>query len=128
MKIWYLDFELDEFDKMALEAVNDLIKDSVEILPLLCADGEFYAINVIKVLDCIDYDKAKFERFSDGKRIMMFIKYAFIESKVRGKHIFKIIDETKRNPFVSDEFRQRVIDSNLKGFKFELAWDSEVNS
>ncbi len=79
--------------------------------------GVFNSINSAKS----DYDKDQFETFSHGQHIMMFIKYAFIESKVKGKHIFKIVDEPKRRPFVSDELRQRVIDSNLKGFKFELA-------
>jgi hypothetical protein len=114
------------FDKIALDAVKDLIKDGAETLPLLCTEGEFYAINVIEVLDCINYNKAKFKTFRDGKRIMRFIEYEFIKNVVNRKHIFKIIDEPLRRPFVSDEFRQRVIDYNLKGFKFELVWDSEI--
>jgi Immunity protein family (Imm11) len=113
------------FDKVTLDVVKDLIKDSAEALPLLCDEGEFYAINVIEVLDCINYDKAQFKTFRDGKRIMRFIKYEFTKNVVNGKHIFKIVDEPLRRPFVSNEFRQRVIDCNLKGFKFELVWDSE---
>jgi hypothetical protein len=113
------------FDKITLEVVNNLIKDSTEVLPLICSEGEFYIINVIEVLDCIDYDKSEFKTYRDGKRIMRFIKYEFIKNVVDGKHIFKIVDEPLRRPFVSEEFRQKVIDYNLKGFKFELAWDSE---
>ena len=56
---------------------------------------------------------------------MRFIKYEFIKERVSGNPIFKIIDEPLKRPFVSDVFRQRVIDNNLKGFKFELVWDSE---
>ena len=58
---------------------------------------------------------------------MAFKKYVFLPDIVSGNHIFKISDEKTRYPFVSDEFRKRVIDNNLKGFKFELAWDSEEN-
>jgi hypothetical protein len=114
------------FDKKAVEAVKDLIAGSAEVLPLICREGEFYAINITQVLNCIDYEKADFETFSDGKRIMMFNKYAFIENIVKEKHIFKIIDAPRSRPFVSEEFRQRVIMSDLKGFDFELAWDSEA--
>jgi hypothetical protein len=114
------------FDKKAVEAVKDLIAGSAEVLPLICREGEFYAINITQVLNCIDYEKADFETFSDGKRIMMFNKYAFIENIVKGKHIFKIIDAPRSRPFVSDEFRQRVIMNDLKGFDFELAWDSKA--
>ncbi len=56
---------------------------------------------------------------------MLFTKYHFIESVVKGKHIFKIIDEPARRPFVSDEFKKRVEENNLIGFKFELVWQSE---
>lgn len=113
------------FDKKTLDIVKDLIKNSVEVLPLLSSLGEFYAINVIEVLNCINYDKSEFKTFRDGNRIMGFIQYEFIEEVIKGKHIFKIVDEPLRRPFVSDEFRIRVQKNNLKGFKFELAWDSE---
>lgn len=113
------------FDKVALGVLRDLIKGNTEVLPLLCVDGEFYAINVTKVLDAIDYDKAEYKTFRDGKRIMRFIRYEFIEEKVMGNHIFKITDEPLSRPFVSDEFKQRVLDNNLTGFKFELVWNSE---
>lgn len=113
------------FDKVTLETVKDLIEDYAEALPLVCNEGEFYAINVVEVLNGIDYDKAQFKTFRDGKRIMRFEKYAFIENAIVKKHIFKIIDEPLRKPFVSDEFRQRIVDHGLKGFKFELVWDSE---
>lgn len=112
-------------DKLALEKLYDIINDFVEILPLQCSEGEYYALNITEVLDCIDYEKSEYKTFSDGIRIMRFIKYSFREDKVNGKHIFKIVDEPRRRPFVSDEFRQRVLNSNLTGFKFELAWDSE---
>lgn len=112
-------------DKGALEAVKDLIEDATEILPLIYDNNEFYALNIIKVLKCIDYEKSKYKTFGDGKRIMRFIKYEFLEDVIRGKHIFKLTDEPLRKPFVSEEFRQRVLNNNLTGFKFELVWDSE---
>lgn len=109
----------------AIEVLKDLMGDKVEILPLRCRKGEYYAINVIDVLNCIDYEKAEFERFESSGRIMLFNKYVFKSECVKGKHIFKIIDETKRRPFVSDEFRNRALENELVGFKFELVWDSE---
>lgn len=113
------------FDKKAISILNDLLKDNTEILPTICEDGNFYLINVIKVLDCIDYDKSKFKTFRDGKRIMKFTNYVFKKDKIEGVDIFKIKDEPLKRPFVTDRFRQRVIDNSLTGFKFELVWDSE---
>lgn len=112
------------FDKKAVDILKELINGYAEILPLKSSDGEFYAINVTEVLDCIDYKKSKFKTYRDSKRIMRFIKYEFNEQMVKGKHIFKIIDESLKKPFVSDEFRQNVIDCQLSGFVFKLVWNS----
>lgn len=115
------------FDEKAISVLSDLLIKDAEILPLDCEDANFYAINVIKVLDCIDYEKSAYKTFRDGKRIMRFTKYAFKEKEVAGVNLFKIQEEPLKRPFVTEEFRKRVIDNNLKGFKFELAWDSELD-
>lgn len=112
------------FDKKAVVLLEELIDGFVEILPAKCLNGEFFIINVTEVINCLDYKKSEFKTFKDGKRIMRFISYEFIKELVEGKHIFKIVDEPNRRPFVSDEFKKRVESSNLTGFKFELAWDS----
>jgi hypothetical protein len=39
--------------------------------------------------------------------------------------MFKIIDEPTRKAFVSDAFRDTVLNNNLTGFKFKFIWDSE---
>jgi len=113
------------FDKKAVDVVREYLIGNAEILPVLCGDKEFYIINVTNVMDCIDYELSEYKTFRDGVRIMRFIKYVFIEDKVENVHIFKIKDESLRSPFVSDAFRQKIIDSDLTGFKFELVWDSD---
>ena len=113
------------FDEKAIGVLNDLLVGNAEILKLDYKECNFYAINVIKVLDCIDHAKSKYKTFRDGKRIMRFTKYVFDEEKIKGVNLFKIKDEPLKRPFVSDEFRKRVFDNNLIGFKFELAWESE---
>ena len=113
------------FDEEAVCALRNLIIGNAEILPLDCEEGSFFAINVTRVLDCVNYEKSLYKTFRDGKRIMRFTKYVFEEEKIKGVNLFKIKDEPLKRPFVSDEFRNRVITNNLTGFKFELAWDSE---
>lgn len=114
------------FDKAAVDILEDLVEDNAEILPLDCKEGTFFAINVTNIVDCINYGESEYKTFSNSNRIMRFIKYAFYKEKVEGHTIFKVKDWELKRPFVSDEFRKRVIDSNLIGFKFELAWDSEA--
>ena len=113
------------FDKKAIYILGDLLKGNAEILPLDCENGDFYVINVTKVLDCVDYEESSYKTFSDGKRIMRFTKYVFDSGKVAEHHLFKIRDERLKRPFVSDEFRKRVLESELSGFIFRLVWDSD---
>ncbi|KNF07337.1 hypothetical protein CLPU_18c00190 [Gottschalkia purinilytica] len=113
------------FNYKALNILKDLIDDSIEALELRCEEGEFHAINVIKVLNCIDYEKSEYKTFEDSKKIMRFEKYVFKEECVKGNNIFKIVDEPKSKVFVSDKFREKVLESGLTGFKFDLVWDSE---
>lgn len=100
------------------------------ILPLFSAVGKLWVglagtINIITVLNCIDYEHAKYKMFSDQKRIMRFETYSFFEDKINQTHIFKIIDEPVRKPFVSDTFKNAVEEAGLTGFRFELVWDSK---
>lgn len=119
-------FTIPVFSKRALGVLYPMIQDSVEILELQFSEKEFYGINIISVLDVIDYSKSKYRTFSDGKRIMAFQKYAFkMCEELKETNIFKIVDEKKRRAFVSDKFKQTVEENNFTGFKFRLVWDSE---
>lgn len=57
---------------------------------------------------------------------MVFEKYAFLNNGLLdGVNIFKIVDEPRRWPFVSDIFKKTVEKNNLTGFKFKLVRDSD---
>ncbi|PJN62846.1 suppressor of fused domain protein [Bacillus mycoides] len=116
------------FTKKAIEVVFDLIKRKAEILPLVHERYECYAINVLNVLDCIDYENADPDDFGG------FDKFAFITEKIRGEHIFCALNTKHKygdfpivsvQTFVSNEFKERVAKSELKGFEFELVWESD---
>lgn len=114
------------FSKKAVDVLIPLIKDDSELLPIDFNEGTFFIINVITVLNVINYDKSDFIRFESSGRIMMFNKYVFNKSdELLGHHIFKIKDEAINYPFVSDKFKSFVERNGLEGFIFELVWDSE---
>ena len=119
-------FTIPVFSDRALKVLRPIIKNSTEELKLICKEKKYYAINVTKVLDVVDYSKAEYIKFSDGNRIMVFEKYAFrICDELVQNYIFKIIDEPLRRAFVSEKFKNAVEENNLTGFKFRLVWDSE---
>ena len=109
-----------------IEAVKDLTEGQVEYLPLLCINYEYYLINVVNLVSAIDYSKAKVEYFPNSNRVMMIEKFAFLEEKLKGNHIFTLVEHRGIDIYVSDEFRQRVIDSGATGARFDLIWDSEA--
>lgn len=113
------------FSRKALECLESLMGNNVEILPLDFNEKEYLGINVVTVLDAIDYEKSIYKTYRDGKRIMAFKKYVFLPNIVKDVSIFKITDEKTRYVFVSDEFKKIVEANNLSGFKFKLVWDSE---
>ncbi|UUZ84044.1 hypothetical protein LJK88_09930 [Paenibacillus sp. P26] len=112
------------FSERAVHHLKPLINNFVEILPADFEREEYFIINVLKLLDCIDYDRSKVVRFRSG-RIMRFERYEFIPEVVHQQHIFKIIDIPTQAVFVSDEFKEIVIKSQLKGFTFEGVWSSK---
>lgn len=111
-------------DEEAVNVLNRMIEENAELLPLDCPCGTFFAVNVVRVLDCLDLNKSEFKSFSDG-RIMRMIKYSFFEEKINEINLFKVKGLELKRPFVSDRFKKAVEDNHLKGFVFTLAWDSE---
>lgn len=116
-------FTIPVFGKKAMDVLYPLLREDVEILPMQFEGGELYGINVLTILDALDYDLSKYITFRDGKRIMAIQKYVFKSSVIKGKNIFKIENEKHRDPFVSEEFYNAVIDGGLEGFKFELVYE-----
>ncbi len=112
-------------DTTSYKCLYDDLKDSSELLPIKVDGLDLYMVNITEVLDCIDYEKSEYKLFSDGQRIMRFIKYVFDKDIISGKHIFKIKDEPLGTPFVSDALKEKVLANNLTGFDFKLAWSDE---
>lgn len=113
------------FSKMTVTTLKDLLQENAEILPLEYDLQELYIINVTNLIDAIDYDKSDIDYMRDGIRILSVNRYSFNVEKVKNQHIFKIINQLYGTVFVSDEFRNRVLESGLKGFKFIEVWDSK---
>ena len=118
-------------NKHAAEVLSDLLVDKVELLPVFYNNEKYYIINVLNILECIDLKNSIADKYGG------FDKVEFIEDKVTRQHIFKTLSydyNIQSDPiisvetYVSDEFKQRVEKSGLKGFYFRLAWSSEPDA
>jgi hypothetical protein len=114
------------FSKKAIDALHELLRDNVELLPIIHNKYEYFIIHITNVLDAIDYSKAQLKRLKSGL-IVGFEKYAFLGDKVKSD-IFKVYLNDNIYPscvFVTDKFREFVIKSSLAGFDFVEVWGDE---
>ena len=116
-------------ERQAIEKLKPVM-GKVEVLPLICDFGDYWGVNPLTVLDCIDYDAAKFKLFEPPKpnerpRIMRFIEYAFRPDVVQGYHMFRTVDQRKSCVFVDEVFVNAVEKNRITGFKFDLVWSKE---
>lgn len=107
--------------------VPHLKENLVELIPLKQQNDYYYAINVLNMLDALDYKNSKIVKFSDGK-IMDFKKFSFHEHMVKNQIIFKIPELKRTKIFVTDEFIRLINNSDLVGFNFKLVWSSVSNN
>jgi hypothetical protein len=115
------------FSEKAVESLRELITDHVQVLPILYDKYPIYAINVLRVIDCINYEKAKVRSLSDGF-VVGFEQFAFIKERLQDATIFKIRELLSTEIFVTDLFRDQVLKSKLIGFTFKEVWDSEADT
>jgi hypothetical protein len=110
------------FSEKAVEIMMPFLNGNVQILPLVHPTQKYYLLNVTNVIDALDYDNSEFLKLRSGKKVKVK-QYVFKEDFVINQDIFKIKQFTS-DVYVSDRFRQSVIDNKLTGFNFIELWDS----
>lgn len=109
---------------------------NLEFIPITCEGNTYY---LLYVMEFAEYDLSKIIRESTiiladsrtGKKIPVPMmtrvkKFAFKQEDLTDKHIFRtILDGAyKSEIFVSEHFKQTILNNNLTGFKFIEVWDS----
>lgn len=122
----YLSPGVPVFSIKAISTLQQYLNNNAETLDIECDIGNYKIINIINVMSCLDHERSEIKYYPNSQRIMRIKKYVFNKEKVKNEHIFKIIEQPRATIFVSDEFRNKVIESGLEGFKFVEVWDSEV--
>lgn len=111
----------------ACDAMKGELEGSCELLPMRSDEGEYNIVNVTAVLDCIDYNFALYEKFDDG-RIAWFDEYAFDAGSIGSHCIFKIVECTTSELFVTDLFKEAYEANGFAGLRFLLVWDGDPES
>ncbi len=118
------------FSKRAKEILCDLLLDCVEFIPMKFQDTTLYLVNILRILDAVNYEKAELEIFPSGS-VIGIIKSSFIVSKIKGVNMFKVMLKEHiylTEIYVSTEFKTKVEENHLTGFRFTEVWDSDVEA
>ena len=119
-----LDFSTPCMSKYAWDRLRGLIETDVQLIPVSRADGAvYYAINVLRVVDCFMRDKSRFSirplfESTDYGYISAIYEYGLDMSKLGDAAIFKIPEMVGREVYVTDVFKNTVESNGLTGFCF----------
>ncbi|OZQ69248.1 hypothetical protein CA600_03500 [Paenibacillus sp. VTT E-133280] len=116
------------FSEQAVQVLAPYLTSNVELLPLQHPTKSFYAVNVTRLIDGLDYEKSIIEYIEEHPNVIKNVSsFAFKKDIIQDYPIFKIPEYKRLRVFVTDTFKSAVEASKLKGFTFELLWDSEAN-
>ena len=115
------------FNAHAVSVLSPLMGSAVELLPLRCEEGEFWVLNVLRVLDCLDRERTVFTYFPDGS-MKGVIKIFFHAGCLEDRHIFRLPIHNYSRIYVSQVFKDLVDEHDLRGLRFELApWETQTD-
>lgn len=114
------------FSERTIQVLVPYLASNVELLPLQHPARSFYAVNVTRLIDGLDYENSIIEYIEEHPTVIKNVsRFAFKKDIIQDYPIFKIPEYKRLRVFVTDTFKVAVEANELKGFTFELLWDSE---
>ena len=118
------------FNQKAKDCLEGVFGDYVEFVPAKYQDDIYYIVNVLNIIDGLNYVKSEFEKLDDG-RPYSINKFSLRPNIVNNISIFKLFLEESiysTEIFVSQEVKDIVEANGLTGFSFEEVWrDDETD-
>jgi hypothetical protein len=105
----------------AKEQLGSWFEEAGELLPLDCADGDFWTLNVTQLVNALDEADSKVLRASDSGNILLIHRYCFHPERL-GPEIFKLSQTPRGLIYFTEAFVNRVRATSLKGLDFKLVW------
>lgn len=112
--------------KYALEVLQKCIENKTNIFPLKHDREGLFAMHVNHKNNCLDYQRSYLKKLEGKDWIETIFTFSFMEERLMNETIFILPNYASRHVFVTDQFRQVVLDNKLTGFEFEEVWDSEA--
>jgi hypothetical protein len=107
------------------QILEPYIKDEVEFLPIAHDEMDMYMVNVMNILDCVDWERSEVKWFEE-EYFMGFNKLRFDFKKIPDHvYMFKIKETAATEVFVTETFRELIEHNHLQGLSFSVVYDSE---
>ncbi|WP_223067331.1 imm11 family protein [Paenibacillus caui] len=101
------------------------VSNEVEFLPLAHQELDLYLMNVINVLDCVDWERSDVQ-LTSKKHFAGFNNLVFDFSKIPlNTYVFKFKELAEVRTFVTESFKNLIERNKLKGLDFSVVYDSE---
>lgn len=109
-----------------MQVTEPRLRNEVQFLPVRVINSfthqehlNYFAVNIIGLIDALDWSHAEYERFDEENPDFIFVsKYALQESNIGQRSILRL----KCNPFpvfVSEELKLAIEQAHLNGFLFQ---------
>jgi hypothetical protein len=113
------------FSGKAVKALQDVLEQNGELLPVIVGGEEYFLFNVTTVVDALDEPRSEVIRFNGSNKVLTISSYSFFGEKLASRIIFKIPQMLRGDVYVTEPFVKRVRSAGLKGFWFPLVWNSQ---
>lgn len=116
----------------AAEALRDIWDRHALLYPVILDDDrehQYYMVVVQTVLDCLDREKStgRKQKYGPTPELFAYVdNWVFDEGCLGDADLF-VLPDSNTTPYVTERFRQRVIDAGLKGFCLKKEFN-EFNS
>ncbi|MBV9848803.1 MAG: hypothetical protein JO250_03860 [Armatimonadetes bacterium] len=100
----------------AWSVLRPLLGEDVEALPVVVPQGEYLALNILSIIDCLDYECSEVTWFPHGS-LHDITKYCLKPGLAERHSMFKIPEEMTY-AIVTEEFRQAINEAGLEGLSF----------
>lgn len=103
--------------KNAVDALQNILEENGEILPLNTDDGVELSVLNAQVVDALDEAKSSIMRLPTTNKILLIKKPVFFEDAIKGLDLFRLPHRAS-STYVSERFVKKVKDAKLRGLIF----------
>ena len=109
-------------DYYAFVKLKPYINREIEVLSMNVEGLTLKVLNVINVVDCLDRFNSKVSYFDGSQNVMSIEKYIFNTELLKNIGLFKIPQMARTEIFATDTVRDQVLEYQLTGLEFRLAY------